>query len=162
MRNVVSGAQYYSPAKDWVLSVSARAGHIQGLGEDVQIVDRFFLGGDTLRGFASAGVGPRDRRTKDSLGGEWIYNGTVELRLPLGLPSEIGISGRVFSDLGSIGDINPTNSNVFDSSSIRASVGAGMGWLSPFGPINIDFGFPILKESLDVKEVFRLNFGTRF
>ena len=73
-RNILSGTKYYSFIEEWVLSAGARVGYILGLGQDVEIADRFFLGGDTLRGFATAGVGPRDRNTGDSLGGEWIYN----------------------------------------------------------------------------------------
>ena len=161
-RNTVSGAQYYSLAKNWVLTGSGRVGYIVGLGEDVEIVNRFFLGGDSLRGFATAGVGPRDRNTLDSLGGEWLYNGTIQLTMPLGLPQELAINGRIFSDFGSLGGVNPSNSAVFDSASLRASLGAGIGWVSPFGPINVDVGFPILKESLDEEEGLRVNFGTRF
>ncbi len=162
LKNIVSGAQYYSFSKDWILTGSGRVGYIVGLGEDVEIVDRFFLGGDSLRGFATAGVGPRDRNTRDSLGGEWLYKGTIQLVMPLGLPEELAFNGRIFSDFGSLGGVNPSNSAVFDSASLRASLGVGIGWVSPFGPINVDVGFPILKESLDEKENLRVNFGTRF
>ncbi|NQV56895.1 MAG: BamA/TamA family outer membrane protein, partial [Rhodospirillales bacterium] len=162
LRNSLSAAQYYSPLKNWVFSVNGRVGYIFGLGEDVNISDRFFLGGETLRGFASAGAGPRDKVTKDSLGGEWIYNGSLQLKFPLGLPDELGLSGRLFTDMGSLGSVNPSNSNVFDSGAIRLSAGGGFGWVSPFGPVNIDFGYAILDESLDEKETLRLNFGTRF
>ncbi len=161
-RNLLSVNQYYSLAPGWILSADGTVGHILGLGEDVEIPDRFFLGGDSLRGFASAGVGPRDRTTKDSLGGEWTYHGGLQLRVPLGLPDELGISGRVFTDFGSLGSVSPSDSNVFDSGSLRASVGAGVGWMSPFGPINVDLGWAVLKEDLDEDELFRINFGTRF
>jgi len=161
-KNTVEAAQYYSPAKDWVLSLTGRAGYIYGLGEDVQISDRFFLGGDGLRGFAPAGAGPRDILTDDALGGEWMYNSSLQMQLPLGLPEEFGVAGRVFADMGSIGSINPSNSNVADSGNVRASVGVGFGWVSPFGPVNVDFGVPLLKDSTDIKETIRLNFGTRF
>jgi len=149
-------------AKEWILSLSGKAGHILGLGEDVEIPDRFFVGGDSLRGFAPSGIGPRDKLSKDALGGEWMYSGSLQLKMPLGLPEELGVSGRIFSDFGSLGTVNPSDANVFDEASIRASVGAGVGWNSPFGPINIDFGFPVLKESLDETETIRVNFGTRF
>lgn len=162
LKNTVEAAQYYSPAKDWVLSLTGRAGYIYGLGEDVQISDRFFLGGEGLRGFATAGVGPRDTLTDDALGGEWMYNTSLQMQLPLGLPKEFGVTGRVFTDMGSIGSINPSNSNVADTGNVRASIGAGFGWISPFGPVNVDFGVPLLKDSTDIKETMRLNFGTRF
>ena len=149
LRNVVSAAQFYPLAPGWVLSASGKTGHVLGLGEDVEIADRFFLGGNNLRGFASAGVGPRDKSTKDSLGGEWIYHGGIELTMPLGLPDEFGINGRLFTDVGSLFTVSPSSSNVIDSANPRASVGGGIGWVSPFGPINVDLGWAFLKEDLD-------------
>ncbi|MCW9001095.1 MAG: outer membrane protein assembly factor BamA, partial [Rhodospirillales bacterium] len=71
LRNQFSGGKYYPLGDDWVLSFTGTAGHILGIGQDVRLSDRFFLGGDDLRGFATAGVGPRDKGTDDSLGGEW-------------------------------------------------------------------------------------------
>tara|TARA_B100000315_G_scaffold194030_1_gene184626 strand:- start:4244 stop:6502 length:2259 start_codon:yes stop_codon:yes gene_type:complete len=162
LRNRLNAGQYHEIFDKWVVAVTGGVGHILGLGEDVEIADRFFLGGNTLRGFQTAGVGPRDKTTEDSLGGEWKYNGSVQLTFPLGLPTEFGVSGRLFTDFGSVGEVNPSNSNIQDTGSIRASAGAGLGWVSPFGPINMDFGFPIAKESFDQTELFRLNFGTRF
>ena len=91
LRSSLNGNQYFSLTPQYVLSLNGRAGYIVGLGEDVNIGDRFFLGGDSLRGFKSAGAGPRDVSTGDALGGEWIYNGSVELKVPVGLPEELGI-----------------------------------------------------------------------
>lgn len=162
LKNQFSAGQYYEITDKWVVGLTGKVGHILGLDQDVGIADRFFLGGRSLRGFKTAGAGPRDRTTEDSLGGEWIYNGTVQLTFPLGLPSEFGVSGRLFSDLGSLGSVSPSNSNIQDTASVRASAGAGIGWISPFGPINVDFGVPIVKESFDKTELLRVNFGTRF
>jgi len=68
----------------------------------------------------------------------------------------------VFSDMGSAGKLDPTNATVRDTASLRASVGAGINWASPFGPMGIDFGVPVLKESFDKTELVRVNFGTKF
>lgn len=162
LRSSLSANQYFPLAPQYTLSLNGRVGYIFGLGEDVNIGDRFFLGGDSLRGFESAGAGPRDTATGDALGGEWVYNGSVELKVPVGLPEELGLSGRLFTDFGSSGGVNPTNSTVADTGAIRVSVGAGIGWASPFGPIAIDLGVPVVKESFDKREVIRVNFGTRF
>jgi outer membrane protein insertion porin family len=51
---------------------------------------------------------------------------------------------------------------VADEGSVRVSTGVGVAWNSPFGPISVDFGIPVIKESYDKKELFRVNFGTRF
>ncbi|NQW00703.1 MAG: outer membrane protein assembly factor BamA [Rhodospirillales bacterium] len=162
LQNIVQGSKYYELADQYVLSFGGRAGYIVGLGDDVDLLDRFHLGGDNLRGFASRGSGPRDTATDDALGGEWIYTGTVELGFPLGLPAELGIGGRVFTDVGSTGGLSPVNSTTEDSGSLRMSAGIGMSWNSPFGPLGLDVGFPIIEESYDKKETFRVNFGTRF
>lgn len=162
MRNTFNAGKYFPLADQWVLSLGGKVGHIFGLGKDVGLHDRFFIGGDDLRGFATAGVGPRDQSTKDALGGEWMYKGTAELGFPLGLPNELGITGKLFTDMGSTGKLTPDNGDVNDTGSVRLSVGAGILWVSPFGPLGIDFGVPLKSESFDEDELVRVNFGTRF
>lgn len=162
LRNTINAAKYFSLADQWVLSVRGNAGHIMGIGQDVGLYDRFFIGGDNLRGFATSGVGPRDSVTDDSLGGEWMYRGTVELGFPLGLPSSMGVTGKLFSDMGSTGQLSPILTPINDTGSMRVSVGTGITWASPFGPIAIDWGFPVVQESFDKSENMRVNFGTRF
>jgi outer membrane protein insertion porin family len=162
LRNKLRAAQYYPVYEKLILGITGNVGHILGLDQDVGITDRFSLGGSNLRGFERLGAGPRDISTDDSLGGEWIYNGSAQFTFPLGLPAELGLSGRIFTDFGSLGEVNPSDSNIRDSGSIRASAGAGLGWVSPFGPINIDFGWALIKEDYDKTELMRINFGTRF
>ncbi len=162
LRNTLRGTYYYPVADEWTISASGKAGYIFGLGKDVHFQERFYIGGDDLRGFETAGVGPRDNATRDSLGGEWMYTGSLSLKFPLGLPSEFGVSGRIFTDFGSSGKIDPSDSNTLDTGSLRVSSGLGMTWNSPFGPLGVDAGFPLVKESFDRTEVFRINFGTQF
>ena len=103
LRNKANVGYYYSVAPQWVLSFTAEAGYIFGWGGDpVFLQDRFFVGGDNLRGFEPAGIGPRDSVSGDALGGNKYYLGTVALGVPLGLPKELGLSGRVFSDFGTL------------------------------------------------------------
>jgi outer membrane protein insertion porin family len=96
------------------------------------------------------------------LGGNRFFAATAELRFPLGLPKALGISGVVFTDAGSLWDVDDSGPNILDTESLRASVGVGVAWRSPFGPIRLDIGFPILKEDFDDVEPLRFNFGTRF
>ncbi len=80
-------------APQWVLSFTGEAGDIFGWGgQQVLLQDRFFVGGDNLRGFEAAGIGPRDTISGDALGGNKYYVGSVSLDLPLGLPKELGIT----------------------------------------------------------------------
>ena len=178
IRNKLSAGYYYSVAPEWVLSVTGEAGDIFGWNRDkVFLQDRFFVGGDNLRGFAPAGIGPRDIVSGDALGGNKYYLGSLALSVPLGLPKELGLSGRVFTDFGTLwsndqknliltpaqlastGGIQPI---LADSAAIRASAGVGVSWKSPVGPIRLDLAIPIKKESFDKTQLFHVSFGTRF
>lgn len=162
LRNEVKGATYYELYDRWVLNIGAGVGYIVGISDDIRIIDRFFLGGDDLRGFEDAGVGPRDLATLDSVGGNLFYRTTIGVTFPLGLPNEFGLRGRVFSDAGSLAENDSNFSTLTDTASIRMSVGTGLLWDSPFGPVNIDLAKALLKEDFDQTELFRFSFGTRF
>lgn len=162
VRNVVTGGYFYPFAPQWVLSVLGEVGDIFGLNDTVRIEDRFFVGGDNLRGFATAGIGPRDVKSGDALGGKLYYTGTLQLGFPLGLPQELGITGRVFTDVGSLFKAVETGPEVHNSNSIRVASGVGVSWASPLGPIRLDLGIPLVREKFDKKELFRVSFGTRF
>jgi outer membrane protein insertion porin family len=162
LRNQFKAAKYFPIADQWVASVKGSGGYIFGLGDDVHVLERFFVGGDNLRGFETRGVGPRDSSTQDALGGEWMYSGSLQLAFPLGLPEDFGVGGRTFTDFGSVGKLEPKTSTVQDVTSLRMAAGFGVTWQSPFGPVGIDAAVPILKEDFDISENIRFNFGTRF
>ncbi|MGE5506057.1 MAG: outer membrane protein assembly factor BamA [Actinomycetota bacterium] len=163
IRNNFGAGQYWTLAERTVLGVTGNVGIISGIGERVRITERYFVGGDSLRGFANAGVSPRDANTGDALGGLWQAVGSAQVRFPLGLPEEFGLAGEVFSDFGTVGPTDSSSTtDVNQSNAIRMSIGAGVTWKSPMGPVALDLGFPVMKESFDKKELFRFNFGTRF
>lgn len=158
----VSGAYYLELFDDVVMKVAGDAGFIQGLAEDTRISDRFFIGGGNLRGFAVGGIGPRDTTSGDALGAKNYYTGTIELQFPLGLPDEFQIKGRAFADVGAAWGYDGSTGTPADSSAPRASVGFGISWNSPFGPLAVDFGIPLIKEDFDETESFRFDFGANF
>jgi len=179
VRNKISAGYYYPVAPGWVLSVTGEAGDIFGWGgQQVLLQDRFFVGGDNLRGFAPAGIGPRDVVSQDALGGNKYYTGSVALGVPLGLPKELGLSGRVWSDFGSLWGndqknivLTPaqltqanltTQPQIVDTAAIRVSTGVGLTWGSPVGPVRLDVGVPVKRESFDKTQFFRISFGTKF
>ena len=162
IRNGWKGGTYHEIAEKWILNVSGGVGYIVGLGKDVRIIDRFFLGGVSLRGFEASGVGPRDLTTNDSIGGNWFYKSTLGVTFPLGLPNEFGLRGRMFTDAGSIGSNDSNVASITDTASLRMSVGTGILWDSPIGPVNIDFAKTLLKEDFDQTEFFKFGFGARF
>ncbi|MBE9556552.1 MAG: outer membrane protein assembly factor BamA [Proteobacteria bacterium] len=174
VRGKISTGIYYPVTEEIVASLTMTGGIIQDLEDDgIRITDRYTLGGSTLRGFQPSGVGPRDLLTGDSLGGKQVYYGSLQFRFPIGLPDEFGITGVLFSEAGSLSDIDEETgevydiddvliSNIVDEPSIRASWGVGIAWKSPVGPLSIDFAWPLKQEEFDKTEVFRLSFGTRF
>lgn len=171
--------QYYIPFerllgdREYVLVLAAGGGYLSPYGDnDSRIVDRFFLGGENLRGFALGGAGPRDVSTNDSLGGEVMWTSSVEFRFPLPVPSELGLIGRAFVDVGSLSGLPSSVNNsgcapsfpncVRDDADPRVGAGVGISWRSPIGLINIDLAQALVKKSYDETQVFRLGFGTRF
>ncbi|MAR56796.1 MAG: outer membrane protein assembly factor BamA [Rickettsiales bacterium] len=163
LRNEVQSEYYIPLAKQWTLAFAGSAGHIFGFGEDVRINQRFFVGGRELRGFEDAGIGPRDDTTDDSLGGNVYYTASSELQFPLGLPDDLGFTGALFIDTGSLWDSEDSGPEVVGNDHLlRASAGVGVTWASPFGPIRIDLAKPFLSEDYDIEETFRFSFGTRF
>ena len=122
----------------------------------------FFLGGRRLRGFEPSGVGPRDAETGDALGGNLFYSLSGELGFPLGLPDEINLRGAIFLDVGTLTTIDESGPDLLDESSPRLSLGVGINFRSPLGPIRLDFARALIKEDFDRTENFRFSFGTRF
>ena len=159
----VGATQYIPIGKSVVLSLLGETGAIESYSDtDVEINERFFLGGTTLRGFERAGVGPRDESTGDSLGGNVFYRASAEASFPIGFDEELGIKGHAFTDAGTLFEIDDSGSDVLDKSDIRASAGLGISWRSPFGPIRVDYAIPYSKQDFDEEETFSFNFGTRF
>lgn len=159
---------------EFVGSLSMNAGYITGYsGDKLPINERFFKGGDTFRGFALAGIGPRDLRVaKDvgALGGDTYAIGSAELRIPDFLPEDYGISFSLFSDFGTLGHLDDKsdicgNSKacldlIKDNLAFRASAGLSIGWKSPFGPIRVDLGMPFIKTSYDRAQIIHFTAGT--
>ncbi len=160
----VGGTYYYPVVDKWILSVLGDTGYIHGYSnETVRINERFFLGGDNLRGFADAGVGPRvSVGNLDSLGGNRYYRGSGQLDFPTGLPEDLGVSAHVFSDFGNLWTLDDKGPTILDIDRIRISTGLGFSWRSPLGPVSVDLAKPIQKESYDKVQQFRFSFGTRF
>ena len=163
LRTRLEAGQYKPVLKDWIVSLLGETSYISGFGgEKVLILDRFFLGGQTFRGFERAGVGPRDLSNGNALGGNLLYKATGELSFPFGLPEELGIKARVFSTLGSLMDIDDVVADLGDTGSLRMSVGVGISWESPFGPVRIDFARPVRKEDFDENEFISFGVGSVF
>lgn len=166
---------------DIVLSLTGETGMILAWGGDaVRINDRFFKGGNSFRGFETAGIGPRvvQRRDDgtlargDALGGNFYAIGALELGFPLGLPEQYGVRGSVFTEFGTMGILpsvdqiadagGTTSAFTIDELAPRVSVGVSIFWDSPFGPVRFDFAEALVYQDYDRREFFRFSTSTGF
>ena len=189
-------ARYYYPVTDDVIGMlKVQGGHMMGFGgQKLRVLDHFYMGPDLVRGFASNGIGPRDRggdSGANAVGGTTYFGGTAEVTFPIfGLPREIGLRGALFADAGTLFgykgkkqiDLNLDGSinggagciaglaqseclDVRDQNKIRSSVGVGLLWASPLGPIRFDYAYALSKVDGvggDRKQAFRFSGGARF
>lgn len=167
LKSTGTGSYYREifPDRDIVGLLKVQGGHIMGIGQKVRLLDEFFKGGETVRGFESSGFGPRDPVTGDALGGKIFAAATAEAQFPFPvLPRELGFKGAFFADAGTLFDTDGTVAagSPLDDPSIRSSVGGSILWASPLGPLRADFAYVITSESYDEKQFFRFGGGTRF
>jgi outer membrane protein insertion porin family len=159
-KNSMNARYYYPINKKLTFIVNGVLGHLYEI-KNTRTNHRFSLGGGDdygMRGFDIGGIGPRDADER-SLGGNKFWTLSCMVKAPLS-SKDIGINGIVFLDLGSAWDTKYKKiTGVKDSSSIRASVGIAIEWVKcPLGmPMSFVFGFPIKKQSFDMKRIFSLN-----
>ena len=153
----------------WQLRSSLDFGYIQPLdGDYVSRVYRYFLGGETLRGFDYAGVGSRNwLYTNYSLGGMWKINGSTQLNFPIFIPDEYQVKGFVFMDYGFLGKPPKREDYYFGrpndiDNDLRTSAGVGIYWNTPMGPMNFSWGWPLKMNKYDREQRFLLSFETQF
>jgi outer membrane protein insertion porin family len=105
VRSIAELRAYYPLTKDFTLVGRGLGGDIfnWNQGGYVRTVDDFYKGGECVRGFGPAGMGPRDPITGDALGGKMFYCATAEVRFPLPfIPEDLGFGGAIFADAGSV------------------------------------------------------------
>ncbi|MBZ9960313.1 MULTISPECIES: outer membrane protein assembly factor BamA [unclassified Mesorhizobium] len=159
--------QTLSEQFDLVGLLSGGAGHVEGYGNDggLRIFDQFQSTDRMIRGFAYGGIGPVDPNTGDHLGGTTYFNASAEAQFPLPVvPESFGLRGAVFADAATLygSKIDTTVNQASVDMNWRASVGVGLMWASPFGPIRIDYAIPVKKEARDDVQEFNFGISTRF
>jgi outer membrane protein insertion porin family len=179
---------YHEVISDVVGLMHLQGGQITGWDGGVRMLDHFQMGPNLVRGFAPAGIGPRDLTQLpftgvygDALGGTYYWGASLELQTPLYfLPKDAGVKVAAFADAGSLWNyvgptVFPATGEVISGSIcgtppcpldngmfIRSSVGVGLIWDSPFGPLRFDYAFPLSKEPYDRVQQFRFGGGARF
>jgi len=176
----------YTPVVSDVVGVlRLQGGVLTDTGKGIRMLDHFQMGPNLVRGFAPVGIGPRDITQgtyQDALGGTKYWGASAELQMPFWfLPKEIGLKGAVYADAGSLFDYQGVRSLVGscggtplqnaqnqcltvagDDGLIRSSVGVGLIWQSPFGPLRFDYAIPLTKGANDRTQEFRFGGGTSF
>jgi outer membrane protein insertion porin family len=191
MRTSVDFHTYYEVVPDLIGILHLQAGNMIGLdGSGVRLLDDFKMGPNLVRGFAPAGLGPRDTTpgtSGDAIGGTNYWGASLEFQYPFYfLPKDTGFRGAVFFDAGSVwgykgetqlastgevnGFVNAVQGGFYcqcgmqfaDSAFVRMSAGASIIWDSPFGPLRFDFAYPISKTGYDRTQFFAFGGGTHF
>ena len=154
----------------WQFRTGWDFGYLQSLESSDYIprVYRYFLGGESLRGFDVAGVGSRNWYYRSySLGGLWKLNGSTQVNFPIFIPDEYQVKGFVFADYGVLGRPPKREYEYYGRPNIidqdwRTSVGFGIYWYTPMGPMNFSWGWPLKVNQYDDERRFLLSFATQF
>ena len=171
VKGTVRGRYYHTLSEelDLVGLVTGGAGHIEGFGaEGLRTFDMFKSSDRIIRGFEFNGIGPYDAVTGEQLGGQSYIHASAEAQFPLPVvPESFGLRGAVFADGATLfgNDITSTSGPLTiagTGAEWRASVGAGLIWASPFGPLRVDYAYPVLKEANDDVQNFNFGISTRF
>lgn len=150
-------------------SMAVRGGQVAGIGKDLAFADHFRSVGDLVRGFENGGIGPRDASSGYLLGGQYYAAATAEVIYPIPVLTDgLGVRGSIFADIGTVWGANARTvsssgaSALNDNASLRASLGTGVVWDSPFGLLKANFAVPLSKADGDRTQVFSISGGTRF
>jgi outer membrane protein insertion porin family len=172
--------QWYDPVVRWaVLAVRARFGYGAGYGRSpsVPFENRYFLGGgNSVRGYNENVLGPRamDSQGRETVvGGEFLLLGNIEVRHSIPLLSRWNFSGAVFIDGGNVWDSTSSvklkdfrisaDAAAVTVDDFRYSAGLGLRYNTPVGPIRLDYGIPIKRDTYnDDSGRFHLTLGQIF
>jgi outer membrane protein insertion porin family len=160
-------ARYFhllSDELDLIGSISVGAGHVVKTGDSLNVFDQFTFGGRQVRGFENDGIGPR-MPNGDTLGGTTYFNASAEVSVPMpAVPEDFGLRASFFADAGTLYGNEVANSAGArgTDSALRASVGAGVTWASPFGALRFDYAVPVAKEDYDEVQRFRFSMANQF
>ena len=154
--------QLLSDELDMIGQIAVGAGHVVATGDHLNVFDQFTFGGRQVRGFKNDGIGPR--AGSDAIGGTTYFNASAEVSVPMpALPQDAGLRANFFADAGTLyGNDVPVASGLQSDNSIRASVGMGVTWASPFGALRFDYAVPVAKEDYDREQRFRFSMANQF
>ena len=126
--------------------------------KDIKLSERISIPSKRLRGFESGRVGPKDG--DDFIGGNYAYSLNFSSNIPSLFEESQNVDFLFFADAADLWGVDYDSS--LDKSEIRSSVGLGLDWFSPIGPMSFSLAAPITKADGDKTETFRFNLGTSF
>lgn len=122
--------------------------------KQLPLFERYFPGGiNSIRGFQDRSLGPREGN--DPVGGDKQAILNAEFLFPI--MEQYGLRGVAFFDMGQAFK----QSEAFDLGDFRRSIGLGARWLSPFGPLRVELGFPLNKQPEDETSFFGFSLGSQ-
>ena len=127
-------------------------------GDDIKLSERLTIPSKKLRGFVRGKIGPKDG--SDYIGGNYYAVMNLNSNLPQLFPNAQNVEIGSFIDIGNLWGVDDEALN--ESNTIRSSIGIGVDWYTPVGPLSFSFAQPITKGSNDKTETFRFNLGTTF
>ena len=126
--------------------------------DDIKLSERLYIPGKRLRGFETGKIGPKDGN--DFIGGNYVSSINATTTIPTLLENVQSVDVVLFADAANIWGVDYDSS--LDKNGIRSSVGIGIDWLTPVGPLTFSFAHPVTKEPTDIEQTFRFNIGTSF
>ena len=127
--------------------------------DDIKLSERIFIPASKLRGFEAGKVGPKDGT--DFIGGNFSSTINISSTLPYIFKNSQNLDALFFTDIGNVWGVD-YSSSIEDSNKIRSSVGIGVDWFTPVGPLNFSLAAPLTKANTDRTQNFRFNLGTTF
>ena len=160
LSNNFFGSFYNKFSESFIGSIRYKAKSINSFesSKDIKLSDRLFLSENELRGFKYRSYGPKVGN--DYIGGNYAIATTFATTVPNYLPESWNSSSSLFLDAGNIWgtDFDVTT----EASEMRSSIGVGLSWFSPIGPISLSYAEPIQKNASDKIENFNFKLGGVF
>jgi outer membrane protein insertion porin family len=140
---------------DHIIGAHLEGGYLSGWGGKTSpLFERFWLGGpNSLRGWKFRQISPVDSSGQQT-GGTSEVLGNVEYLIPL--PFNLRLA--LFVDVGNVYGF----STPFNITNLKADVGAGIRWISPFGPIRVDYGLKITRQAGEDIGAIQFSVGSPF
>ncbi len=156
--------QYIPLTKQYTVAFNADAGWGRASGGRSFPVFKNFYGGGlgSVRGFEQGSLGPRDI-SGSAVGGSRKFNANLEVLTPFpGAGNDRSLRMYGFMDIGMVGGPDEGLAINADANSLRSSVGVGISWISPVGPLRLAFAKPIKKFDGDKIQRMQFQIGTSF